>query len=294
MVGTAPLSTALQEVFSCSGGHRHVAGERAHFPTGTLTPAAGGLGLEPPHSSKHNTYFDVLDACKRRGCPICALALVVVGQYLDSIVYESVNDPPTRMGLVAARGYCNDHSWQLRDMRAGLGSALIYRDILRHVMDSIADRPSGGRLRLFRSRRNPASVLSKITARMNGSDAIAVGQSLSDPHTACPACQVRERSEIRYIGVLLEHIGEIEFIEVFRVTGGLCIVHLDQATAVASSEAALDRLLSIQVELMQSLDSELGEFLRKQDYRFRHEPMGSEGDSWIRALAMVAGQPGIR
>ncbi len=250
--------------------------------------------MGPPRPSKHSTYFDVLDACKKRGCPICTLALVVVGQYLDSIVYESVNDPQTRLGLVAARGYCNDHSWQLRDMRAGLGSALIYRGILRQVVDSIAERPTGTRLKLFRSRRNPASMISKITARMNGADAIAVGQSLSDPHTYCPACQVRERSEIRYLGVLLEHIGEIEFVEVFRGTGGLCIVHLDQATGIAPGGADLDRLLAIEVELLLSLDGELGEFLRKQDYRFRHEPIGPEGDSWIRALAMVAGQPGIR
>ena len=39
---------------------------------------------------------------------------------------------------------------------------------------------------------------------------------------------------------------------------------------------------------------ECGEFLRKHEYRFKDESMGAEGDSWIRAIAMVAGQPGIR
>ena len=36
------------------------------------------------------------------------------------------------------------------------------------------------------------------------------------------------------------------------------------------------------------------EFLLKHGFRFKDESMGAEGDSWIRAIAMVAGQPGIR
>jgi hypothetical protein len=32
----------------------------------------------------------------------------------------------------------------------------------------------------------------------------------------------------------------------------------------------------------------------KHDYRYKDESLGTEGDSWIRAIAMAAGQPGIR
>src|SRR5579863_1343245 len=67
---------------------------------------------------KHTVYYDLLDACKKGGCPICALALEAVARYLDATIYERVNDPRTRDAVVRARGYCNDHAWQLTEMRA--------------------------------------------------------------------------------------------------------------------------------------------------------------------------------
>ncbi|MDB5058807.1 MAG: hypothetical protein JWO59_2279 [Chloroflexi bacterium] len=247
-----------------------------------------------PRPSRHNPYFDLLDACKQRGCPICTLVLGVVRHYLEAIVYECVNDPPTRIAVVASHGYCNDHTWQLHEMRASLGAAIMYRDVLRGVMNSIAVRSAGSRLSLFAPRKYYLGVLSRLTSFVNSAEPPGIGRSLADPHAACPACQVRERSELGYLGALLEHIDEMEFLEAFRGTGGLCIVHLDQAASTARDIAAVDRLLAVQVELLQSLDAELSEFLRKQDYRFRAEDIGHEGDSWIRALAMVAGKRGVR
>lgn len=71
-------------------------------------------------------------------------------------------------------------------------------------------------------------------------------------------------------------------------------MHLDQAGVATRDAAALDQLLSLQGEALAALDGQLSEFLRKHDYRFREEGMGAESDSWIRAIAMVAGKPGIR
>jgi hypothetical protein len=41
---------------------------------------------------------------------------------------------------------------------------------------------------------------------------------------------------------------------------------------------------------MEKLRAELGEFIRKNDYRFIHEGFGTERDSWRRAVAMGAGR----
>jgi hypothetical protein len=40
------------------------------------------------------------------------------------------------------------------------------------------------------------------------------------------------------------------------------------------------------------LHGELGEFIRKQDYRFAHEAYGSEADAWQRAIALLVGMNG--
>lgn len=42
-----------------------------------------------------------------------------------------------------------------------------------------------------------------------------------------------------------------------------------------------------------ALEQELSEMIRKADYRFRDEPRGGERDSWLRAIARVAGAPGV-
>jgi hypothetical protein len=87
-------------------------------------------GLTEP--SRHTVYYELLDACTRGGCPICTMALDTVARYLGILIYENVNDPQTRDTVVAARGYCNDHSWQLRAKSgAAFGTALMYRDVLQ-------------------------------------------------------------------------------------------------------------------------------------------------------------------
>jgi hypothetical protein len=71
-------------------------------------------------------------------------------------------------------------------------------------------------------------------------------------------------------------------------------VHLDQARTARRDAYALERLWEVQRACMQALNEELREFIRKHDYRFTGEGMGTEGTSWIRAIAMVAGKQGIR
>jgi len=45
--------------------------------------------------------------------------------------------------------------------------------------------------------------------------------------------------------------------------------------------------------MLQELRLALDEYIRKQDYRFRHEPLGEERDAPRRALAWAAGAEGL-
>lgn len=245
---------------------------------------------------KHSVYYDLLDACAKGGCPVCTLTLSAVARYLGAITYEHVNVPEFRDAIVAARGYCNIHSWQLREMRVALGVALMYRDVARNAAEEIA-RPSGvgGRPDLFgtgdRGRMGVRDRLASLTGR---GMAAAHDERVADPHRACPACLERERSELLYLDALLTHLGDGRIADAFRDAGGLCLVHLDQVAAATRDTAALERLLALQRKCLLRLHDELGEFIRKNDYRFQHEGMGAEGTSWIRAIEIVSGKPGIR
>jgi len=71
--------------------------------------------------------------------------------------------------------------------------------------------------------------------------------------------------------------------------GTLCVPHLRRALAFGMSD-----VLTAQRDTWQELDRLLGEYLRKEDYRFRAEPRGIEQASPRWAVALIAGEPGIR
>jgi hypothetical protein len=223
------------------------------------------------------------------------MTLDTVVRYLDIVIYENVNDPQTRDAVVAARGYCNEHSWQLRATSgAAFGTALMYRDVLQHVAEEIGRQPVGGHRDIFTPDRSDGGLLDRLAKLAGRADADGKGCGITDPHVACPACQTRKRYEVIYLGVLLDHLGAEEFTQALQSAGGLCLVHLDQARTVTRDAHALERLWAVQRACMQSLLEELREFIRKHDYRFAGEGIGTEGTSWIRAIVMVAGKQGIR
>jgi len=74
------------------------------------------------------------DAFDGPGCPVCAELARTDGQWLESILAESVNDIPFRQALDSARGLCRRHAREVLDadrQRAGsLGAAILLRATL--------------------------------------------------------------------------------------------------------------------------------------------------------------------
>ena len=82
-------------------------------------------------SPRDSAVFEVRDALREAGCPVCRLALRSVVRVMRSIAYEQVNDLALRKQLRTAGGFCNAHAHQwLREARSVLGTALIYRDVI--------------------------------------------------------------------------------------------------------------------------------------------------------------------
>ncbi len=241
--------------------------------------------------SRHTTYHELFEACRSPGCAVCTLAQAAVARYLEAVLYEGVNDPPTRDAIVAARGFCNDHAWMLREMSSALGAALLCRDVLRNAAVALRERGDGKAVELFGS---PAPAGVRATLATLAGRAQSVRQREGDPHLACTACVARAGQEELYLRELVAHLDDGPFAARFAASGGLCLVHLDQAGRVVPDRAALSRLYDAEATLLSALHDELSEFVRKNDYRFVGEGMGPERDSWIRAIERIAGKPGIR
>jgi len=210
--------------------------------------------------TKTNTYFDLRSACSQPGCPVCRIEQSAVRHFLDALLYEQVNDPKVRDHLRASFGFCQEHAWMAADDLRGnaLGLAIIYDDILGAALDQLGAPPAG---------RGRSSV----------------------PHRPCPACEQRKTTGHRTISVLAEHASDSDLTSALRSSDGLCLPHLRLALNEVRDAAARESLLALHRERFARLRAELAEFIRKNDYRFMHEKTGAEGDSWRRAIGVVAG-----
>src|SRR6266508_5902180 len=128
---------------------------------------------------RDSAAFEVREALGHTGCAVCHLALRSVKRQIRSIAYEQVNDVDLRAQLRRAHGFCNAHAHQwLREARNVLGTALIYRDVLR----SSADELESG------------------AARRGG---LLQGLFSGEREVACPVCEAQREAEARYVSALV-------------------------------------------------------------------------------------------
>jgi len=85
-------------------------------------------------------------------------------------------------------------------------------------------------------------------------------------------------------------LGEDGLLGLYRASDGLCLRHFCGVLARIREGRVLEELVAVQRELWEKLEAELSELIRKSDYRFSGEPMGVEAVSWLRALAVLAGE----
>jgi hypothetical protein len=223
-------------------------------------------------------YFDFLDTLKEPGCPLCNRIKKLSWNFLDSLYYESVTDVGTRVKLREAKGFCNFHAWMSTEIRnSGSGIAIIYKDLLDSEINQLS--------KWLKKRK---SSTQRKSFRVWKKDLDAWLLAWNDKAT-CPICESIKTYEQIDIGTLLDYIDEEAFSKKFKKSSGVCIRHLIKIIQTSDQHPNLLSLVEKQLEKYSSLSEELGEFIRKMDYRFSKEPRGSEVDSWRRVLEQFAG-----
>ena len=221
-------------------------------------------------AAKDTLYFELRDALNAGGCALCRQGRKASDSYLNSLIYEGVTDRGLREELREAHGLCHRHAWRIARRRGSvLGIAIIYQDVVNSVLSEL-DHPAG-----------PSPWW-----RAKASDALL---DRLQPTASCPACRLESDAERRAGKTLIKHLGEAEIAELYQTGGGLCLPHF-RATLLGASSRARLVLVGWQRQVMRALHGELGELIRKHDYRFTGEPIGEEADSWQRAVALVIGE----
>jgi hypothetical protein len=228
-----------------------------------------------PAAPRDATAFEVREALREPGCLVCHLTVRSVARLLRSVAYEQVNDVRLRALLRRRGGFCTTHAhlW-LREAHNVLGTALIYKDVLEAALrDLDAPGSNGQRGRLLRGLLGP-------------------GASDADGGV-CPACQTQAEAEARYLEALLALlVADAERAADFAASDGLCRRHT--LAAARSGRPGAESLVLRSREVVSELIDQLDEVIRKEDYRFRHEPRTeAERTAPARAIAWAAGADGL-
>ena len=209
---------------------------------------------------------------EQEGCPICHYGRLAGRKYLDSVMYESVNDYGLRQQLTKTMGFCTFHSQEMLTFPGSkLGAAIIeqamLKEALRRMKTASPERNS------FFSRSGKTSLADR-----------------APDQSTCPACKHERAAELRAIEELLSQWDDA-WAGLLENTGGLCFNHLMQMIKLAPKSTG-QSLKTMHKRLWLNLDSQLDEFIRKQDYRFRHEEISEEeGVASRRTIAILTGEP---
>jgi len=186
---------------------------------------------------KHSNYFELRDACKVSGCPACTLITKTVRRYLDSLLYESVNDPVVRRKLRSSLGFCRRHSLALLTVGDAFGVAIIYQDILMQV------------------------------------DAALKEGAAPEIRGECPACSAEREGSESYLNVMMAFLGDEELKTALLRSDGLCLDHISHCVDKAGKEGLPLWFVSLHSDRLRRHRHDLSESLRKQDVQFKHETL---------------------
>ena len=210
----------------------------------------------PLRQEKSNTYFELLEVIDGNGCLVCYVLGRAVKGYFDNLLYENVNDGPTRNALRSSLGFCRSHGEVLLSSGDPFGAAIVYRDILQEIVSSLRHRP----------------------------------QTSLVPSRECPACQYRDRFEQIYLETIVEFAGDVGLRAALNARG-LCRPHMEKLFANPMSEESMDKFLDIQMYHIGRMRTNLREFLRKLEVQFKGEPLiEEEAMACSTAIEFMAGK----
>jgi len=214
--------------------------------------------------SDTQTIYELRLACHKPGCPVCTLVQRTGARYIEGIFNESMLDPSIRQKLVDSHGFCHSHVWLSINLKLSdaLGQAILYQDLVKDALSTIEEYEQ-----------NSNSLLARAL----------------EPAIDCPACLVEEAALKRIIDTLVVALSNQDFVTEFKQSSGLCLPHVKVLLPRLDGKRQA-AVLELQRTCLETLKDELAEFIRKNDYRFREESFGREGDSYKRSADMIKGK----
>lgn len=208
--------------------------------------------------------LDLWESLRQPGCPICRVQEKSEGRYASNLLWENVNEPGVRLRLLASQGFCGPHAQLLlnladRELGSRLGLAIIYEHLTRDLV-----RRVGGLVRPAPTRR--VFGVARIPSRRRLKGLL--------PAEECPVCVAGREAAERNLWFLAENLRSAEWQAAWEASDGLCRSHLLRGLAIAAEiPEAFDFLWQDTLGRLEALRHNLAEFIRKQAWENREEPV---------------------
>lgn len=239
-------------------------------------------------------YQELVRALDTPGCPVCAIAQTQARTHIGGILWDSVTDPDARARLDASLGLCGRHSREMLTFAGErLAIAIVQQAVIKAATRYLTIAPPPPRhtwrTRLAttwqRWRGNPDATPAQAVERTAPPASSADQPQMPAP---CPACEVEARSEARVVEALVRQL-QNDLDARLEQAGGLCRPHLYFALARSTPDQH-QALIDLHQNLWSTLTDNLGEFIRKRDHRFHHEPItDAERDAVERSVQIITG-----
>lgn len=229
-------------------------------------------------------YYDLREALAQTGCAVCRLLERDGEKFLDALLYEYSADAQTHKAFRAARGLCNHHGW---DLTHHVGSALQIAVLYRASLDET--------LKQFDRGVSPADLLARLVKRFRGEAEAAALQFAEalEPTRPCLACEYHNKAQQAYLHTLAEHLNDSALEKAYQDSDGLCLPHTQMLLRLINDANILQKVITQQRRSWQKVFDQLTLFMDHYRAENADQMMGDEGDSWKRAVAILAGSEGL-
>lgn len=207
-------------------------------------PLAGRNAHDPLKSSLSS--YELWDAMREDGCPICLLIARFDERYLRDVFYD-FNSDNLRPDLHASLGFC-PRFLRVAAMRP----------------DSVAFS------RLY------GSLSEDVARRLREREVWRLA-----PRQSCPLERRDAQLAADYTYEFAAHYGDSEFQELHEDGFGLCLGHLDEVLHKLKNPALRDRFLACEERKFSRLTDDLHRFVGGQNY---HAGDSADPNAWFRAF----------
>jgi len=229
---------------------------------------------------------NLMDAMQKPGCPACRIFRQASARALESFLWENVNEPDVRQGILDSYGFCPTHTRvmvarEVMTSSVPLGTNIIYEHLGRVVAGELKQhRPGNAGAR---------GLLNRLGVRKTGSIPLP-------PRGLCPACQAGENAATNSLYVLCEEVekdGDVR--ETYLAGDRLCLAHLRAAIGAHSSvfPKGVALLIDDIVARLENQSKDMKEYIRKNNWSYRGETMSeAEDTAWRKTLGFFTGFAG--